>query len=238
MLSERGYPQGFPAQAIAAPAATLLDCRVQGASAGVMSTQVCRQMGYCNTASPPLPPAHPRASERRSANIPTWRHLEPAHQEHGKSAGAAKSVAPEKERGARGAKAERAGCESKRGRTGSPRGAGAKVPRGCSPRTCSAPRQVRKVARARAWGSGAAGLGWRGRGGEGGADREGEYQDDGEKAGGGEAREEKQDRRGEAGGGGQDRGGKDGGRKQAEEEKAGGGGDKKPRREGETRRRD
>ncbi|EDL19705.1 mCG1030589, partial [Mus musculus] len=49
MLSERGYPQGFPAQAIAAPAATLLDCRVQGASAGVMSTQVCRQMGTLST---------------------------------------------------------------------------------------------------------------------------------------------------------------------------------------------
>lgn len=91
---------------------------------------------------------------------------------------------------------------------------GAKVPRGRSPRTCSAPRQVRKVERARAWGS-----------------RPGDW-DGGEGGGGGEQAREGSKKREQARGGKgkergrgrQDRGGKKGGRKQAEGGKTGGGG--------------
>lgn len=104
MLSECGYPQGFPAPG---HRSTCRDsARLQGAGSlcgGVMSTRVCRQLGCCNTAPPPRPS---QGLRKTAANIPTWRHLEPAHQEHGKSARAAKSVAPRR-RGKRGGPGQR-----------------------------------------------------------------------------------------------------------------------------------
>lgn len=175
---------------------------------------MCLQLGYCETPPPTL------GLRKMAANIPTPRHPEPAHQEQRKKCWDCEERRPR----------EGEGSEEVHGNPGDPGqgeqgveagevesqawATGAKVPRGRSPRTCSAPRQVRKVERARAWGS-----------------RPGDW-DGGEGGGGGEQAREGSKKREQARGGKgkergrgrQDRGGKKGGRKQAEGGKTGGGG--------------
>lgn len=152
-----------PPLVIAAPAATLSDCRAWRASAGILSTQVCLQLGYCET------PPTTLGFRKMAANIPTPRHRDPAHQEQRKKCWGCEERRPREGEGSEGGPREprrpgagRAGCGSRRGRATS-LGRGWKSSQGPQPAHLLRPAAGAQSCARSSLGLQAWGLGWRGR---------------------------------------------------------------------------